>query len=104
MSDPILGIGATGGTQAWTGRQIAGLLLEQANPVCALTHKLDAGNPHALGHLTHLWQYLGKVRNGFRLPMPSAWLPDEIDRLWKSASDQMPNSSTPLVNEVVWTA
>ena len=42
MSGPILVTGAAGGTQGSTGRQVAGLLMEQGISVRALVHKLDA--------------------------------------------------------------
>ena len=42
MSHPILVTGAAGGAQGSTGRQIAGLLLEQGIAVRALVHKLDS--------------------------------------------------------------
>ena len=42
MSHPILVTGAAGGTQGSTGRQVAGLLLQQDIPVRALVHKLDS--------------------------------------------------------------
>jgi nucleoside-diphosphate-sugar epimerase len=73
MSNPILITGAAGGQQGSTGRVIAMLLLDQGLPVRAFVHKIDARsgelrqrgaeiiegdlNPHALDHLTHLWQY-----------------------------------------------
>lgn len=42
MSHPILVTGAAGGTQGSTGRQVAGLLLEQDISVRALVHKIDS--------------------------------------------------------------
>ena len=57
-------------------------------------------NPHALDHLTHLWQYFRKGEGRYQATDTiRAVTGGRVHRRWKSSSGRMPTLSVPRLNE-----